>query len=242
MSHDDFPPRPDLEPSVLESAFENAPQLAAALADSVAEELRLAVAERGRASLVVSGGTTPGPFFDQLSRQLVPWHKVTITLADERWVDPGDPASNEGLVRQRLLVADAAEATFVPLKNAAATPEQGQAAAEQALVAVGRPFDVVVLGLGADGHTASLFPNDPLLGPQTGAERMCAAVRAPDGSPRLTLTLAALLDSRRMILLFTGEEKWRVYRQALGRGPLAELPVRAVLGRGREPIDIYYAP
>lgn len=243
MSQDEATPtRPDLEPSVLESTFENLPMLAAALAESVAEELRSAVRARGRASLVVCGGTTPGPFYDQLCRQFLPWNKVTVTLTDERWVPVDDEASNEGLLRRRLLVGEALDATFVPLKNAAASAELGQAAAEQALAEIARPFDVVLLGLGLDGHIASIFPGGPLVDDTSGVRRLCAAAQPPSGPGRLTLTLPALLDSRRAILLFTGDEKWQVYRQALGRGPVSELPVRAVLGRGREPIDVFWSP
>lgn len=241
QDRDDHANRPDLDPSVLESTFDTQLALALALAESVAEELRGAVRARGRASLVVSGGSTPGPFFDQLCRQFLPWNKVTLTLADERWVATDDPESNERLVRQRLLVGEAADALFVPLKNAAANPEIGQMATEQRLNEIARPFDVVVLGLGLDGHTASLFPQSPLLA-DGAPPRLCAATRSPQGQPRLTLTLQALLDSRRTILHFTGDEKWAVYRAALGRGSVAESPVRAVLGRGREPIDVFWAP
>ncbi|MEM9554085.1 MAG: 6-phosphogluconolactonase [Acidobacteriota bacterium] len=238
-------PNPDDVPSVLESRFESPAALAAALAESVAGDLRKAIDLRGSASLVVSGGSTPLPFFQALSRQLLPWSKVWITLADERWVDSDDDASNHRFVAETLLQGEATEAVFVPLKNDAASPAQGADAAARALRPVPRPFDIVVLGMGTDGHIASLFPGAPGveegLDPQGG--RVVVAVDPPTAAhPRLSLGLAALLDSRRIVLHITGEDKWQVYRRALGHGPVAELPVRGVLGRGREPIDVYWAP
>jgi 6-phosphogluconolactonase len=253
---DGLPPfeDPKSAPSVLETVFDQPGRLASALAESVAEDLTRAVADRGRASLVVSGGSTPLPFFSALSKHALPWDQVWVTLADERWVDPQDDASNEKLVRTRLLQDQASAAHFVALKNAAPSPEDGEAECELALSGVPRPFDVVVLGMGEDGHTASLFP---------GAERLnealdpsstctCLAMRPPGAAgtagtagstvPRMTLTLAALLDSRRTIIHITGDAKWQVYRHALAPGPAADLPVRAILNRGPEPIDVYWSP
>lgn len=232
-------------PSVLETRFDHPESLAASLAESIAEALRRGVEARGRASLVVSGGSTPVPLFHQLSRELVPWSRVTVTLADERWV-PGDhDASNENLVRRHLLQGDAEAATFVGLYRDAPTPEAGRAACEAALAEIPRPFDIVVLGMGTDGHTASLFPGSDELaaGLDLDTEHLCLPVHPRDAAhPRMSLTLRALLESRRMIVHLTGDAKWRVYRRALGPGPVEELPIRAVLGRGREPIDVYWAP
>lgn len=241
MSHEDPILPVEEAPSVLETTFEHAAPLAQALAESVAEDLRVAVAQRGQATLVLSGGSTPELFLEELSRQLVPWQSVTVTLADERWVATDDAASNENLVRRALLTGDAAEARLVGLKTEAATPAAGAAEAEARVAALARPFDVVVLGMGEDGHIASLFPSHPALEP-AGEHSLTQAVDRDSGPARLTLTLRALLDSRRIILFFTGEKKWQTYRLALGRGPVSELPVRAILGRGREPIDVYWSP
>ncbi len=174
MSHEETIPPVEEAPSVLETTFDHPAPLAEALAESVAEDLRAAALERGQATLVLSGGTTPELFLDALSRQLVPWSQVTITLTDERWVAVDDAASNENLIRTRLLVGDAAEARLVPLKTAAATPEEGAAEAESRLAALPRPFDVVVLGMGEDGHIASLFPNHPALAPGPAKEKTSA--------------------------------------------------------------------
>lgn len=236
---------PTSVPSVLETAFDQPETLAEALAESLADDLRRAVEERGAASLVVSGGSTPLPLFAALSKTPLPWEKVWVTLADERWVEPSDAASNEKLVRDHLLRGAAAAARFVALKTPAATPEEGEAECEARLAEMPRPFDVVVLGMGGDGHTASLFPDAPELAQalELDSGRLCRAMRpAKTPNPRITLTLPALIESRRVVIHITGEAKREVYRQALTPGPAQELPVRAVLNHGPEPLDVYWSP
>ncbi|MCG8459386.1 MAG: 6-phosphogluconolactonase [Holophagales bacterium] len=245
MTADFSPPDPEANPSVLEARFGQRSELAEALAESVAEDLRKAIDARGKACLVVSGGTTPVPLFEGLSHQLLPWEKVSVTLADERWVTADHPASNEGLVRRHLLVEEAAEARFTGLVTEHGDPAEGEDACEARLRSLPRPFDVVVLGMGTDGHTASLFPGAPELGRglDLDSDRSCLAIHPPGAEhPRMSLTLRALLGSRRCIVHITGAEKWKVYRRALRPGPAEELPIRAVLGKGREPIDVYWAP
>lgn len=236
---------PKSVPSVLETVFDQPKKLAAALAESLGEDLKRAVEERGRASLVVSGGSTPLPLFAALSKRDLPWDSVWVTLADERWVDPSDDASNEKLVRTHLLRDAAAAAHFVALKTDASSPEAGEAECEARIGDMPRPFDVVVLGMGGDGHTASLFPDAARL-PEAidpTSDRTCLAMRPQSAAnPRMTLTLAALLDSRRTVIHITGDEKWQVYRRALAPGPAEELPIRAILDRGPEPIDVYWSP
>lgn len=228
----------------LENRFDDRETLAAKLAASVAADLEAAIASRGDATLVVSGGSTPRPFFQALARRPLDWDRVTVTLADERWVASEDEASNEALVRRELLVAEAAAARFLPLKNAAATPEEGRDACEAALSELRRPFDVLVLGMGGDGHTASLFPEAAELaaGLDPEGSRLCLAVRprmAPH--PRMSLTLPALLASRRIVLHLTGEEKLGVYERALRAGAEEELPIRGVLRRSADRVELWWA-
>ena len=152
--------------------FPDQDSLLSTIAEEVAGRLSAAVEERGSASLVVSGGRTPEALFQRLSRAEIPWSKVTVTLADERWVPESDPDSNAALVKRTLLQGRAAEARFLPLYGGEETPEAGQAACEQRLEEIERPFDLVLLGMGEDGHTASLFP---------GAETLQAALD-PEGT------------------------------------------------------------
>jgi len=226
-----------------EDVFDDPDTLARTLAAEIAAALAAAVDARGAASLVVSGGSTPRPLFAVLSGLALPWERVTVTLADERWVPADDDASNEALVRRRLLTGAAAGARFVGLRNAAATPEAGRDACEAALAAVPRPFDVVVLGMGGDGHTASLFPDAPELAEGLGTRRLCVPVRPPAAPhARMSLSLHALLDSRRLVVHVTGDDKWRVYRAALEDGPVDRLPIRAVLSSGHPDLSVFWAP
>lgn len=217
---------------------------AEALAESVGATLEAAVAERGEARLVVSGGSTPQTLFSRLRTRPLPWEAVRVTLADERWVPAEHPESNEGMVRESLLQGPAAAASFKGLKTPAEDPASGLAACE-ALVAELRPFDVVLLGMGGDGHFASLFPDDPRLaeGLDLQSPRSCHPV-APAGSrlARMSLTLPALLDSRRVVLYFMGEEKWRIYQRATGGGAERDLPVRALLRAVPRTLEVWWAP
>ena len=230
---------------IQEFHFDDRATLARELATAVAFDLAEALEARGTASLVVSGGSTPRPFFQELSGRSLGWDRVTVTLADERWVPPDNLASNELLVRENLLVGTAESAKFQGLWNDSPTPGDGQAATDRALEEVPRPFDILVLGMGGDGHTASLFPEAPELaeGLDLETSRLSLAVHPPEAEhPRISLTLAALLRSRRIVLHITGEDKAEVLRRALGPGPEEELPIRAVLRHSPIPVDVFWAP
>ncbi len=208
----------------------NREDLAQALALAVSQALSRVITEKGGATLAVSGGTTPQRFFECLSDTDISWQKVTVTLVDERQVDETSPRSNARLVKAALLQGKAAAARFVPLF-------QNEAAAENL-----HP-DVVVLGMGADGHTASFFPGGDVLAKAldpANTEGIIAIAAPGAGEPRLTFTLARLLPAR-LFLHIEGEEKRRVLERARGGSDLFEMPVRAVLGSGR-PLAIHWCP
>jgi 6-phosphogluconolactonase len=212
------------------------------LAAQIAANLNAAIAARGLASLVVSGGTSPIKFFEYLRAQAVEWSRVCVALADERWVEPADSNSNERLVRDVLLKDRAAAARFLGLKNAAPTPDLGAVSAWETFARVPRPFDAVMLGMGDDGHTASLFPGSPnllkALNPEASAG--CVGMWAPaPPQARLSLNLTALLDARRIVLLIEGESKWQTLLAARGSGPVEQMPVRAVLRQQRTPVEVW---
>ncbi len=225
--------------------FKDSATLVAVLATQVAEFLRVGIRERGRASLVVSGGSTPVPFFAALSELALDWKQVVIILADERWVDPTAADSNEHLVRQHLLQNRAAMASFVGLKTGAPTAVQGEKECGDRLALLPRPFDVLILGMGNDGHTASLFPQATRLGEALSLDsgKLCLAITPPVAPhERMTLTLPALLQSRQIILHLVGPGKRAVYEEALANGPVAEMPIRAVLGQTTAPVTVFWAP
>lgn len=229
--------------------FNDRSVMVAALAERLTAILKDAIRMRGVASLIVSGGTTPKALFEVLSGHALPWEKVTISLADERWVDPALPDSNEHLVRTSLLVNKAAAAQFVPLKARRGSPQQSERACETALKKIPSPFDAVLLGMGDDGHTASLFPGatglDDALDMNSG--RQCKAITpkvlpAHAPYPRMSMTLPRLLDSRRILLMITGQSKLEVYRRALREPDVSVLPVGAVLRQEHVPVSVFWTP
>jgi 6-phosphogluconolactonase len=218
---------------------------AQALAAAIAGELRSGLDARGRASLVLSGGRTPALMLACLATQALDWARVQVTLADERWVGADDPASNERLVRSALLRDAAAPAQLVGMKNEAPTAADGAAAAWQAIAALPRPFDVIVLGMGDDGHTASLFPGSAGLAASLDLQAApgCVAVWPPAAPhERLSLNLAALLQARRVCIQISGAHKWQVYQRATAPGATEELPIRALLRQHQVPVTVYWCP
>jgi 6-phosphogluconolactonase len=218
-----------------------------ALADEVVRRLGEGVSLRGKASLVVPGGTTPGSFFDRLSPRAAPWEHVVVTLSDERWTDPSSDRSNEKLVRTRLLVGPALAAQLVPLKTGRAHASESELEVHAALAQVPRPFDIVLLGMGTDGHTASLIPGSQGLTSalDLGDPMLARAILPPEPTnmgERMTLTVRALLDSRMIFVLIKGEAKLEAYRKALAGHDARRAPVRAVVWQTSTPVAIYWAP
>jgi 6-phosphogluconolactonase len=223
--------------------FENTSALDAALTGKVSELLRKAIACNGSASLVVSGGRTPVGFFHLLSQQDLDWSKVTVALADERWVDADHPDSNEKLVRENLLINEAHKAQYLALKNGAEDAVDGEAECQRQLASIGR-FTVVILGMGDDGHTASLFPESAALakGLDMHSGRDCIAV-TPVHAPhqRMSMTLPRLLNSESLFIHISGISKQQVLARANAGDDVMALPIRAVLHQQSTPVAIYWA-
>lgn len=221
--------------------FDNPQQLAEALAANVAEHLRTAVAANGVATLVVSGGRSPVAFFQALAEQPLDWSKMVVSLADERWVPVEHADSNAGLLQRFLLQGPAAEARFIGLYNVAQSLEEAALVADQTLAEL-PPIDVLILGMGDDGHTASLFPKSPNLSEalDLNSSRRCLPMLAPTvPHQRLTLTRQLLASARLPILSVSGQAKLDTLRAALAGDDLAEMPVRAFLDSS---LEIYWCP
>jgi 6-phosphogluconolactonase len=225
--------------------FPNTTALTEALAADIVTALEQGLRERDGASLVVAGGRSPVALFEKLSGVELDWRRVWVTLTDERWIDATSGDSNEHLVREHLLRHAAASANFVGMKNLAADPAGGAATSWTAIAPLPRPFDYVLLGMGEDGHTASLFPDSPALGIALDAQQPpgCVGMRAPEPPrARMSLNLGALLDARRIALLIVGSGKWATYERALMDGPVEQMPVRALLRQQRVPLVVYWSP
>lgn len=210
-----------------ERSFADLASAAEALAGALAERLRVAIAERGQGVIAVSGGRTPALVFKRLRARYVDWARVTVTLTDERWVPETHPQSNAGLVRQHLLTGTAAAARFVPLYGGEESAVLGLEACRARLSSLPLPLDAVYLGMGEDGHFASLFPNGPEI---ECAEGPCVAVpAAKDRVQRMSLTAPTLVASRAVYLLYSGTAKHGRYLAAKAPGSVRELPLRRLL-------------
>lgn len=212
--------------------YDNSQLLNKDLISHIVNALKQAIAEKGHASLAVSGGKTPIPLFTMLSEQDLEWNRIFITLVDDRWVDDTDDASNEKLVMTYLLQNKAKLANFVGLKNSCDNPFDGSQLTEKELTKVPMPLDVVILGMGEDGHTASLFPGaaNLMAGLDMNSGRKVIGM-TPLTAPldRITLTLPTILDSKNIYLHLVGESKLDVLERAEKGDDIDEMPIRAVI-------------
>lgn len=221
----------------------------ATIARHIADALRAAIAARGQASLAVSGGKSPIPLFEVLRDEDLDWSKVSIVLVDERIVPRDHEASNTALVARHLLQGKAAAARFclffrelAPVFNADVLDALVRDATDR-IADLPWPLDVAVLGMGEDGHTASLFPGAPGYARAIASDDRLAWVvpeQAPVPAPhaRLTFTLHALLEARELVLSIAGDNKLAVYRQAAAKADPA-LPVSLVLNQTRTPVSVW---
>lgn len=235
---------------VIERLFDNRADMIAALQAECEASLREAIEDRGEATFMVSGGSTPEPLYKALSNSDLDWKSVYVALVDERWVDFDHDKSNEAFTVKHLIQNKAAVANLVGMKNSAETAAEGLDDCESAYQQLAQPFDVTILGMGSDGHTASLFPHAQGLDQALDLEstQLCAAIIAKQSevtgsvTERMTLTLAGLLRSKTLMLLITGDEKLAVLRAAQAGTDVKEMPMRAVLQQQQVPVIIYWAP
>lgn len=215
--------------------------LAEALASRIARALQEAIAARGAATLAVSGGRTPKRLLKALAVAPIAWEKVTVVLVDERFVPPDDERSNERLVRERLMHGRAAAARFVPLYRPGVCVEEAAEKADAVVSTLPAPLDVVVLGMGPDGHTASFFPDarglDALYANHEG--RAVLPVHAESaGEPRLTLSMQLLAGARLPVVHIESDERKTILTEALTGG---ELPIARFFAEAASAPHIYWA-
>ncbi|ARN75107.1 6-phosphogluconolactonase [Oceanicoccus sagamiensis] len=235
---------------VTEYFFTDRDSLFTALVYDCQKILTAAIAEKQSATFMVSGGSTPQPLYQQLAKQQLDWQKIHIALVDERWVDCHHAGSNEAFIANNLMRDHAAAAQWIAMKTAEQTAALGLANCEQRYQELPRPFDLTVLGMGPDGHTASLFPGAQGLQQalDISHQQLCTAIEAKPSevtgelTERISLSLFGLLQSKQLHLLITGEEKLAVYRQALANRDIGKTPVSAVLQQQTIPVKVYWAP
>lgn len=223
--------------------FKTRDDLDYALASKVASELIEAISSKGKASIALSGGSTPKGFFNKLSQIDLAWDKVTITLADERWVEFESDASNTRLVHESLLQNKAEKATFFHLKrgelSAQTLKELNVEAKEQLL-----PFDVLILGMGEDGHTASLFPCSKQIKQgldESNQDSLMKVVPQTAPNDRITFTFSHLIQSTNIILHVCGDNKKVVLDKAINGNDEFEMPIRAFLNNKNIQTQVFWA-
>ena len=215
------------------------------LAKTVSTILAKAVKNTGKASIAVSGGSTPKGFFSVLSQSDIDWSKVTITLADERWVPIDSDASNTRLVHENLLQNKAKEAKFFHLKQGNEITSETLADLNVAASKTLLPLDVLILGMGEDGHTASLFPcsDEITSGLDVTNDAVLLKVQPKTAShQRISFTFASLMTSKNIFLHSCGEGKKTVLTQALEGDDPFEMPIRAFLQHPSLNTQIFWAP
>ncbi len=214
--------------------------LAKAACRFISDRLRAAIDARGGASLMVSGGSSPKPLFAALAKEDIDWAKVTVSLVDERWVAPGEAGSNETFIKDNFLSGAAAAANFISLKSSHDTVAEGLPAIEARFKTVSAPFDICVMGMGLDSHTASWFPGAigrvEAMAEDNAARFAFVDARGCDGAGvfpnRITLTLPAVMGARDIVLFIPGAEKAAAFKAAKA-GDTAAAPVAALKSAGK---------
>ncbi len=220
--------------------FSNNSKLVEILSQNIAKNLQDAIDKNSKASLVVSGGSTPKPLFKALQKIDIDWSKVTISLCDERWVNPSHEDSNEKFVKTYLMQDKAKNAKFVGMYIDGLEVIEAQEKCSKNI----KKIDVLILGMGGDAHTASLFPNNPRLkeGFDLNNPNKCIAIK-PQNAPheRMSLTLGAILSAKNLYLHFEGESKLSVYKEALSGKDIYNMPIRSILHQKIKDLEVYYA-
>ncbi|QOJ24383.1 MAG: 6-phosphogluconolactonase [Gammaproteobacteria bacterium] len=209
--------------------------LSQGFADFAAAALRDTLSRKPQATLVVPGGNTPRHYLPALAKCMLPWERITVTLSDERWVDVNDTQSNEHLVKQHLIDHLPANARFVGLKTHHNNPFEAIETIHQRLDKLPMPLSLTVLGLGEDGHIASLFPG---MNPDLADTHHCIAIAPPVApSLRVSLSLKLLAESEQIVLVVTGEKKRKLLDQLI-KNLDPKLPITWLLQRTRSSVTV----
>ena len=223
--------------------FNSKDELVQSLADNICMILENCIKQKGKASLLLSGGNTPKALFEELSSRDILWKNVNIGLVDERWIDISSEDSNENLVKKYLLQNRAKEATFIGMYLEQMNTTYASKICSKIYLKELYPFDITLLGMGTDAHTASLFPNNEKLKEAYSFDndKLCINIK-PTTAPyeRVSLTLKAILNSSYIFLHIEGEEKLKVYCEAIKSNDIYTFPISAILNnQSSKEIEVY---
>ncbi len=229
--------------------YKNRDALFSAVAVRCQQQLQLTLEQKGQASFIIPGGTTPAPAFAQLAKSSLDWKNISIAQSDERWVPAEHRQSNQGLTARSLLIDNAKQANYVAMKNSHTSAIDGEAECSRNYKKLASPFSLTMLGMGLDGHIASLFPDSKPIDQALDLDNpnLCIAIDgtgcpvAGDYPERMSLTLAAILKSDLILLLLTGDEKLKVIDSAKQKNDPKVLPVSALLNQVDTPVEIFWA-
>lgn len=221
--------------------FKSQEELLSSFCKEIINNLQKAIKEKGKASLLLSGGSTPKPLFEALSKIDIAWEKVNVGLCDERWIDSSSKNSNENLVKTNLFKNYAQKANFVSMFIKDLDINEAKDLCSQNIKNSLFPFDVLVLGMGEDGHTASIFPNNIKLDEAYDLNSECLCVNMiPSDAPyeRMSLNKKAILSASNIYLHFEGEKKQEVFNQAL-KANAYDMPIASILNNENKTIEVY---
>jgi len=233
---------------IIEHFFSCKEDLNKALQDDVVATLKSALKDKLRACIALSGGSSPKELYNSLSSLDLDWGSVDVALVDERWVGIEHAASNEAFIRNNLIKNKASTANLVSMKTADHTAQLGLREVERRYEELTLPFDFTILGMGGDGHTASLFPAAKGLSEALSEDCLIAAIEAKKSTvtganvERISLSLKGIFHSKKVVLLISGQEKLNVYQLAKTNTDETKMPVSAVLNQSKTDIHVYWAP
>ena len=230
---------------ITEHRYKTRAELQRAASDWCIGVLQQELAKQDAVSILLSGGSTPLPVYEKLAEAALPWPRIHIAQVDERWVEPDHELSNERVIREAFAVQPSALQNFAGMKRSSQSAAIAVDDCNRRYAALPPPA-LCIMGMGPDGHTASLFPAAAGLTSGLTAHTPCAAIEARHSAAtgpcteRMTMTLWALLKSPHIGLLITGEEKWKLYQTARTHEDRS-LPVSLLLKRATS-IDVFWSP
>jgi 6-phosphogluconolactonase len=225
------------------NSYSNPDETLQAIKTALLSTIEQSIKAKDHCAIALAGGGTPQPLYRELSQSKLPWYKLKVTLTDERWVPKDHNDSNENMITQCMLNQVGQELRFIPLKNQAHSATEGQAECEWSLSTHLKTLDSVVLGMGDDGHFASIFPDTDNLNAllDQSSQQKCMAVSPPGKQQRMSLTLSYLLTAKVIYLLITGDNKKQIIDDVLSKKPSSQqYPISILLNQQTCPVHIYW--